>query len=279
MLPVLLDLKFVKIYTFGVFLVLAFFWGSFLLWKNARLTSYKEDDVFDGLFWSLAGGLFFARLVYVALNFDDFGFDILKFILINGYPGLSLVGGLVGGFLTLSLVLRSKKIKLSEIIDYIASPLLLALTIGEMGSFFSGVEIGTKTQFPLSLKYAGFDGQRHLTALYETVFLFFGTYFTYKLLFDVRREKLPHGFVFIVAIWFVGLIYFLFDKLKEHHLYFLGSSFNEIASLAILLTFSFYFIYYFRSFIVKRIGSVTNSITMYVSKAYGRFTKKNRTET
>ena len=31
MLPVLLDLKFVKIYTFGVFLVLAFFWGAFFL--------------------------------------------------------------------------------------------------------------------------------------------------------------------------------------------------------------------------------------------------------
>ena len=90
MLPVLLDLKFIKIYVFGVFLVLAFFWGSFILWKNIRLTSQKEDEIFDALFFSLSGGLFFSRLFYVILNFDKFGFDFLKFILINGYPGLSL---------------------------------------------------------------------------------------------------------------------------------------------------------------------------------------------
>ena len=279
MLPVVLDLKFLKIYTFGVFLVLAFFWGSYLLWKNVRLTSYKEDDIFDSLFWSMAGGLFFARLVYVVMNYDAFGFDILRFILINGYPGLSLIGGITGGFLTLAFILRTKKIKLSEIIDYVASPFLLALAIGELGSFFSGVEIGTKTKLPLAIKYAGFDGPRHLTALYESILFFVAAFICYKLLFDVRREKLPHGFVFFVAIWIISVVYFLFDKLKEHHLYFLGSSFNEIASLTVLLTFSFYFIYYFRSFIFKWLGSITSLLPSYVSKTYGRLAKKTRKET
>ena len=118
MLPILLDLKFIKIYTFGVFLVLAFFWGSYLLWRLVRLTSFKEEDVFDGLFWSLAGGLFFGRLTYVILNFKEFGFSPLKFILINGYPGLSLYGALFGGFLVISLHFLSKKIKLREVVDY-----------------------------------------------------------------------------------------------------------------------------------------------------------------
>ena len=75
MLPVLLDLKFVKIYTFGIFLVLAFFWGTFLLWRSLRLSSYREEDAFDGLFLALAGGLFVSRLVYVILNFQKFGFN------------------------------------------------------------------------------------------------------------------------------------------------------------------------------------------------------------
>ena len=58
MIPVLLDLKFIKIYTFGIFLVLAFFWGAFILWKNYLLTAQKEEELFDGMFLSLAGGLF-----------------------------------------------------------------------------------------------------------------------------------------------------------------------------------------------------------------------------
>ncbi|PIZ68201.1 hypothetical protein COY13_01625, partial [Candidatus Roizmanbacteria bacterium CG_4_10_14_0_2_um_filter_36_35] len=62
MLPVLLDLKFIKIYTFGVFLMLGFLWASFVLWRNIRLTSHKEEEIFDGLFLSLLGGLFFGRL-------------------------------------------------------------------------------------------------------------------------------------------------------------------------------------------------------------------------
>src|SRR3989339_1668121 len=118
MLPVLLNLGFIKIYTFGVFLVLAFFWATFLLWKNIRLTSFKEEDVFDGLFLSLLGTLFFGRLIYVILNFKDFGLNLLKFILINGYPGISLYGSIFGGFLILYLFSVSRKINFNELIDY-----------------------------------------------------------------------------------------------------------------------------------------------------------------
>src|SRR3989339_411654 len=123
MLPVLLNLKVIKIYTFGVFLVLAFFWGSYLLWRLIRLTSFKEEEVFDGLFWGLAGGIFFGRLFYIILNFSDFGFDLFRYILINGYPGLSLYGSLFGGFLTLFFYCLSKKIKFLEVIDYYIPPI------------------------------------------------------------------------------------------------------------------------------------------------------------
>ena len=127
MLPIFLDLQFLKIYTFGVFLVLAFFWSTYLLWKNFRLTAIKEELVFDGLFISLAGGLFFGRLYYVLLNFDTFGVNILKFILINGYPGISLWGAIVGGFATLFVFLRYQKIRFFTVIDYFISPLFIAL--------------------------------------------------------------------------------------------------------------------------------------------------------
>jgi phosphatidylglycerol:prolipoprotein diacylglycerol transferase len=256
MLPVLLDLKFFKIYTFGVFLVLAFFWGSFLLWKNIRLTSHKEDEVFDGVFLSLAGGLFIARLTYVLLNFKEFGFDVVKFILINGYPGLSLYGAFFGGFGTLTLYYLIKKIKILSIIDYFVSPLFLAMAFGKLGSFFSGAEVGTKTKFLLSIKYVGFDGFRHLTALFESIFFFFASYVSYKLLFEIRKEKYSSGFLFAFFIWFFSLTYFIFDKLKEHSLYFMGYRFNEFVSFILLLTSSFYFIYYFRS-LIKYYGEKT----------------------
>ncbi len=272
MLPVLLDLGFIKIYTFGIFLVLAFFWACFLLWKNIRLTSYSEEDIFDGLFLSVFGALFFGRLIYVVLNFDHFGFDLLKFILINGYPGLSLYGSLLGGFLTLYLFTLIKKIKFNEIIDYFISPIFLALVFGKMGAFFSGSEVGTKTKMVLSIRYIGYDSFRHLTAFYEALIFTFAAYISYILLFEIRKEKYSKGFLLFFFLWFLGLTYFLFDKYKVNHIYLQGQSFNAIVSLVLLLTMSLYFLYYFRS-----------SIKLYGKAAYkkinetvgGWFTRRN----
>ena len=263
MLPVLLDLKFIKIYTFGVFLVLAFFWASFLLWKNVRLTSQKEDEIFDGLFLSIAGGLFFGRLIYVIFNFDKFGFNILKFILINGYPGLSLYGALFGGFLSLYLFFQLKKIGFKETVDYFITPLFTALVFGKLGSFLSGVEVGVKTKFFLSIKYVGYDGLRHLTPLYESILFALGALLSYRFIFDVRKERLSRGFVFYFFCWYFGLTYILFDKIKINHLYFLGYNFNKMVSTILVLTFSVYFLYHFR-----------NSLLAYVKPAYKKITKK-----
>jgi len=272
MLPILFSIGPVKIYTFGVFLVLAFFWGSFLLWKLIRLTAFKEEEIFDGLFWALASGIFFGRLFYIILNFSEFGFSFLRFILINGYPGFSLYGFFFGGFLGLLIFTLVKKIKFFLLIDYFIAPLFLALGFGKLGSFFSGAEVGTKTKFFLAIKYVNFDGLRHLTSFYESLFFFFGCYLAYKILFSIRKDELHPGFLFYFLAWYFSLIYFLFDKWKEHHLYFFGLSFNLLVSEIILLTTTVYFLYYFRNQIIinlKKYGS-------FFQKVYRRTKEKVR---
>jgi len=268
MLPILLDLKFFKIYTQGIFLLLAFFWGSFLLWKVIRLSSYKEEDVFDGMFSSLLGGILGARVVYVALNFKDFGFDILRFLLINGYPGLSLYGGLAGGLIAFIWFFYSRKAKWNEVSDYFIPSLFLAVAVGKLGAFFSGSEVGTKTTFILAVKYANMTGLRHLTPFYESVLFFAGAWISYKLLFDIRRERYERGFNFVFFCWLFSLVTLLFDKGKEYRLYFMGRSFNATVSALLLLTFSFYFVYYFRSFLLKKIRDFINIIFHYAKKTF-----------
>jgi len=251
MLPILFSLGPLKIYTFGIFLVLAFFWSSFLLWKNIRLTSYKEEEVFDGFFLSLAGGLFFGRLVYVLLNFKDFGFNLLKFILINGYPGISLYGLTFGLLVTLWLFFNSKKINFLEAIDYFISPFFVALVLCEFGAFFSGVEVGSKTKFLLRIRYLGYDGFRHLTGLYEALIYLLAVYFSYRILFEIRKERFKQGFLLVFFLWFFSFTSFLFDRIKVNHLYLTGYSFNKVVSAVLLLTTSFYFVYYFKSEILN----------------------------
>ncbi len=251
MLPVLLDLKLIKIYTFGVFLVLAFFWGTFLLWSNMRLSSYKEEEVFDGVFLGLAGALFFGRLLYVILHFDKFGFSFLKFILINGYPGISLIGSVVGGLLVFHLYTMFHKMSFFKASDYFTSPLLLSIAIGKMGSFFSGVEVGLKTKFPIAVKYVGYDGLRHPAALYESILFFVGAFIAYRIMFSMRRETFQRGFSIFFFWWYFAIVLLAFSKLAVPQSSVLNYDFNMIASLIILLTSTLYFIYYFRSHFLK----------------------------
>lgn len=268
MLPVLLDLRFIRIYTFGVFLVLAFFWAAFLLWKNFLLTSHKEEDVFDGVFLALFGGLFVARVVYVALHFSEFGFNVFKFILINGYPGLSLYGFLLGFILTLYLYFMSKKVDFMEVVNYFVPSFFLALAFGKIGSFFSGTEIGTKTKFFLAVKYVGFDGLRHMTAFYEALFFFIATFLSYKILYATRRGTYPKGFNFYFFLWFVSFTLFIFSTIKVDNTIIMGLRLNWIVSLILLLTFSFYFLYYFRNLILEKLVRIRS----FVKKRYGKKT-------
>jgi len=272
MLPILFSLGPIKIYTFGVFLVLAFFWSCFLLWKNIRLTSFKEEEVFDGLFLSLTGGLFFGRLVYVLLNFKDFGFNLLKFILINGYPGISLYGLIFGLLISLWLYFNFKKINFFEAIDYFIFPFFVGLVLGELGAFFSGVEVGEKTRFFLKIRYLGYDGVRHLTGLYEVLIYLLAVYFSYKILFEIRKERFKQGFLLVFFLWCFSFISFLFDKLKVNHLYLQGFSFNRVVSAILLLTTSFYFVYYFRSAILNFVKNYGQKITKKI-----RFPTKGKT--
>src|SRR5207237_704571 len=114
-----------------------------------------------------------------------FGLDPLKFILVNGYPGFSLFGFVLGAIIAMYLYFASRKVKFLEVVDYFIPSALLSLGMGKLGSFFSGVEPGTKTKFLLAIKYAGYDGNRHLTPLYEALLFFLGAFLSYKLLFAI----------------------------------------------------------------------------------------------
>lgn len=250
MLPVFLDLKVIRIYTFGVFLVLAFFWASYLLWKNFLLTAQKEEDVFDGLFISLATGFFISRLVYVVLHFDSFGFSFLKFILLNGYPGLSLYGFMGGFILGLYLFFLSKKVKFREVIDYFTPPSFLALGIGQIGSFFSGPETPTKTKLFLLT----------LVPLYESVLFFFGAFLTYKILYAIRREKYFKGFNLFFFFWYYSLVDSIFEIILGGKRAILGLNFDRATSFVLLLTTTFYFLYYFRSLVFGKLTAISRQV-------------------
>lgn len=237
--------------------MLALFWSSFLLWKNIKLTSYNEESLFDGMFMSILGGLFFGRLIFTLLHFSDFKFSILRFILVNGYPGFNTLGIVCGGLFTFYVFTIIKKIPFRKVVDYIIPSLLLSLAILKLGSFFAGVDIGIQTSFYLSLKYPNFDGTRHLVALYESVGYFLLTFLTQKTLFAIRREKYYSGFNLVLFFFSLSLITTTFDWMKEFTFRISTVTLDTILMAPVVLTLVVYLVYYFRVDIVSNIKRIS----------------------
>ncbi len=246
MLPVLLDLKVIKIYTFGVFLVIAFFWSLFWLWRNLKRTSFKEEEIFDGVFISLIGGTIGARLLHVALHFDQFGLDILKFILINGYPGLSLIGFIIGAFLSLLVFTVIVNIAFLEVAAYLVPSLFLALGIGKIGSFFAGSTVGSVTDFVVNVQYIGFQGARHITAIYEAIIMFIGFMVSQRLLMSFRRDSIHEGTLLSFFFIMVGLSEMILDNFKDNPVYLGRLPVNVIIGGASVLVFGVWELYKYR---------------------------------
>lgn len=245
MLPVLFSFGPIKVYTFGVFLVLAFFWGSFFLWKLVRLTVYKEEEIFDGLFLSLGFALFFARFFYVIGNFSDFGLNLLKFILINGYPGLSLPGGLLGGFLFAYLFFFTKKRDFQAMVDYFIPPLFVALGFGFLGMFFSQ--------------------KNSLLFLLDAFIFFFGAIVSYRLVFLIRQERLNQSFNLIVFLLIISLGLGLVE-----------AGIWRLVFFTLLLTSGGYILYYFRTVIFNSLKEWSKKIFHYVKKFFPKRVRRDQ---
>lgn len=247
MLPILFSFAGITIYTFGIFLVLAFFWSTYLLWKLVQLTPYREEDVFDTMFVALFVGLVVSRMIYVIGHFGDFGLQPLRILLVNGYPGMSLHGLLVGFLGMFAYVARRKKMKAREMLDLLSPALLTGLAVGSLGSFFGGIQLGSRTSFPLAVTYMGHNGLRHVAGLYEAVAFGAAALIAYRILFSIRRETYPRGAGLVFFGFSTALILTGTNLLLEQPALIAGYSFEAILSILFLLTFLVLFLYYFKN--------------------------------
>jgi prolipoprotein diacylglyceryltransferase len=245
MLPVLLSIGSIKIYTFGIFLVLAFFWSSFLLWRMVRLTAHKEEVIFDGVFIALTVGLFLARLFYVIANFSQFGFSFLKFILINGYPGLSIYGALIGFIFSLYFYCSYKKINFLQIVDYFIAPIFLALAIGFLGKFFAF--------------------ENAMISIFQSLLFFLFCYVAYRILFLIRQEKFFYGFNLIFFVNIFSFVMLLSEK-----------GVNQKVPLFLFLTTAIFLLYYFRIGLFSAFKNLLKGVKNHVSKIFKKGFIRNR---
>lgn len=121
-------------------LLLAFLIFLFCLYLLAKeeLVFVRKNITLEALFnlAFLTGfvGLFSARLLFVILNPSRDYLNPLVFLLFPYFPGLSLVGGIVGGMSFLFYYGKLKKWPTGRIFDYFSLALLASLPFGYLGT-------------------------------------------------------------------------------------------------------------------------------------------------
>lgn len=79
--------------------------------------------------------LFFSRLFYVIFNPQNIFLNPLGFLLFPYFPGLSLSGALLGGFIFLLAYLKLRNLPKGRLFDFFSAGFLIAYPVGLLGYF------------------------------------------------------------------------------------------------------------------------------------------------
>jgi prolipoprotein diacylglyceryltransferase len=252
MLPVIIKTNFLTLYTYGIFAVLALFWFLYLAWKYIRITKHREEEVFDIILIAGAIGLFFGRLFYMLFHLDLMvKKGVIVFFAVHLYPGLHGMSALVfGGIAMLAFLTRGKKYTGAEILAYLTPAILVASAILSFGSIFAGTDVGLVTNFPIRIKYALYDGLRHIPGLYEGIVFVCGAILFDRLILWSRRNKIEHGGIIALLYWLLSFVFIGTAQLRDILTYQMNvpyKLFDLYFSILTLLTSLVFIVYYVRS--------------------------------
>lgn len=225
MKPILFSIGPVAISSFGFFAAISFLTACFLIWKfsQERLlysqSPIEDEDLFDALFVFTLSFLFGARMVFVFSHFNQFGFNLLAWLLIERVNGFSFLGGFLVGVLSLFLFCQRKKLKAWEVFDLFGLGLSAALSLSFIGALLDGVGGGRKTLLPWGVLLAGYEGRRHPVQGLAAILFFFLFLFLNRVRVWGFKKKLKSGLVALSFLALSSLILFGLEFLKESKLY------------------------------------------------------------
>jgi len=215
MYPILLELGPIQIYTYGVFLALAFYFSVRWAVRSGGTLGIPEEKILNLAIVSILSAIVGARFTYVVVYWQKFqgGFlDVFK--IWNG--GLVFYGGLIGGVLGGVLYWWWKKENVLAMADCAAMAVSLGQGIGRIGCFFYGCCYGLPVVqgHPLAKFGIQFPAQeviRHPTQVYSSLVNFL----IFALLAYFFSKKLKSGLIVVLYCYFYGVFRFLIEIMRD----------------------------------------------------------------
>ena len=217
----------VTVYWYGIIICTAILLGFYAAFLRMKKIGITFDDLADILLICVPCAVVGARLYYVltSLSLYNSFYDVIA--IWNG--GLAIYGGVIGGIISFTLVVRHKKKPLLKMYDCASTGLILGQAIGRWGNFFNAEAYGVAHSFeffgkitdishlslnnPLRMTING--TLVHPTFLYESLWNITG----FVLMNVFYKKKAFDGEVFVWYLTWYGLGRCLIEGLRGDSLY------------------------------------------------------------
>jgi len=177
--PIAFQLGFIRLYWYGIFMVLGIFFGIFLLLWLAKKYGIDRDSVYDFAFYLVIFSLLGARIYAVLLFPSHYSENPLEIVQV-WKGGLAIHGAVIAGMLTLWWYARKKQQPFWLWADMLVLSLSFGQVLGRWGNYFNQELFGTPTNAPWGIpiepqnipqEFQGFT-HFHPTFLYESILNF-----------------------------------------------------------------------------------------------------------
>ena len=252
-----LDLGFIQIYWYSIFIFLGVFIASCLILLECKKQNINENFIINLIFYTVICGLIGARVYYVLFNLDYYRlypFEILE--IWNG--GLAIHGGIIGGLLCMTLYCKKYNAKLLKVFDITVVGLIIGQAIGRWGNFFNQEAYGnlvTKPSlqwFPYAVFIQDYNAWFQATFFYESLWNAIGL----AILLVVYYKTKTTGLTTASYLIWEGVGRMWIEGLRSDSLYIAGTNIrvSQLLSGIMLLIGLGILIYHFVKYLLKRRG-------------------------
>lgn len=239
---VALDLGFIQIYWYSIFIFVALLVACAVIYKEAKKRGIDEDTMINMTFSTVIFGIIGARLYYVLFNLPYYSKNIVEiFEIWNG--GLAIHGGIIFGLLSIIAFCKKNNMNVMRMLDIIVVGLIIGQAIGRWGNFFNSEAYGAITTLE-KLQSQGIpqfiiDGMyilgeyRQPTFFYESVGCVFG--FLAMLIIRCGKYLKRGNLTAFYLVWY-GVLRFLIEGLRTDSLMLGPIKMAQAVSLLFVLT-------------------------------------------
>ncbi|MDD5070675.1 MAG: prolipoprotein diacylglyceryl transferase [Candidatus Omnitrophica bacterium] len=227
--PILLRIFGIGVSSYSFFVLIGLLVGVFVYCYEAKRNRQQTENSFYIFVAALFGGILGAKIPVWIMNYRE---------IISSFPdlgpffsGRTVVGGLIGGTISVKIVKRILKIK-EKRGNLFAPAIALGLSIGRIGCFLRGCCYGKISLLPLPWAVDFGDGLlRHPTQVYESFFclLLFG-HLTY-----LKRKVTEPGRLFVIFLNYYFSFRFFVEFIRVEPVVFFRLTGFQIVSLLVLV--------------------------------------------